>query len=264
MRDFCGIGLRVDSARYIPSNLLFRNGNVSEERTVSCYELVIFLKDGGASVINGKKYPILAGSVRFHRPGDNVYSYRFGDIYVLHFEADDAERARVAFAALPSFVRFPDVDGEVALFKDIIVSFLGKKDFECSAYLWSLLFGIKKRALAAQDRKDGSTLAILRYIEAHFTENITLKSLSERFHLHPVYLQRLFKEKHGLSPLEYAQKLRIDRAKTYLIASDITVEQIAEAVGFCNASYFIKVFREAVSMTPTSYRKKALLPEELI
>lgn len=264
MKDFCGIGLCIDSARYIPANLLFQSGNVSEERTVSCYELVVFLKDGGASVINGKKYPILAGSVRFHRPGDKVYSYRFQDIYVLHFEADDAERARNAFADLPSFVHFPDVDREIALFKDIIVSVLAKKDFECSAYLWSLLLGIKKRALAAQDRKDGSTLAILRYIEAHFTENITLKSLSEQFHLHPVYLQRLFKERHGLSPLEYAQKLRIDRAKTYLIASDMTVEAIAEAVGFCNASYFIKVFRCVTASTPAGYRKRAHLPPVII
>lgn len=264
MKDFCGIGLRVDSARYIPANLLFQSGNVSEERTVSCYELVLFLKDGGAAVINGKKHPILAGSVRLHRPGDKVYSYRFQDIYVLHFEADDAERARNAFADLPSFVHFPDVDDEIALFKDIILSVLAKKDFECSAYLWSLLLGIKKRALAAQDRKDGNTLAILRYIEAHFTENITLKSLSEQFHLHPVYLQRLFKEKHGLSPLEYAQKLRIDRAKTYLIASDMTVEAIAEAVGFCNASYFIKVFRAVTSNTPAEYRKRAHLPPVII
>ena len=264
MKDFCGIGLCVDSARYIPANLLFQSGNVSQERIVSCYELVIFLKDGGASVINGKRYPILAGSVRFHRPGDRVYSHRFQDIYVLHFGTDDGARARDAFADFPAFVRFPDVDREVALFKDIIISFLARKDFECSAYLWALLLDVKKRALAAQDRKDGSTLAILRYIEAHFTENITLKSLSEQFHLHPVYLQRLFKGKYGLSPLEYAQKLRIDRAKTYLIASDLSVEAIAEAVGFCNASYFIKVFRNVTSDTPAGYRKRAHLPAELI
>ena len=42
------------------------------------------------------------------------------------------------------------------------------------------------------------------------------------------------------------------------------MEAIAEAVGFCNASYFIKVFRNVTSDTPAGYRKRAHLPAELI
>lgn len=259
MKESCGIGLRVDSARFIPANLLFRNGNVSAERTVSCYELVLFLKDGGAAVINGKKHPILAGSVRLHRPGDVVYSYRFGEIYVVHFEAEDEETGKRALGELPSFIRLPDFDAEAEIFQNLIAGFLSKNDFDCSAYLWSLLLSIKKHALAANDRKDGGVTSMRKHIEAHFAESLTLGDLAAAFHLHPIYLQRLFKEKTGLSPSEYLRRVRIERAKMYLVSTDMSVDGIAEAVGFCNASYFIKVFRAVTSNTPAEYRKRAHL-----
>ena len=264
MKETCGIGLCVDSARFIPANLLFRNGNVSDERTVSCYELVLFLKDGGAAVINGKKYPILAGSVRFHRPGDRVYSYRFQEIYVVHFTAENGGASKSAFAELPPFIHLPSMDVEAEIFRNMIAGFLSKNDFDCTAHLWHLLLRIKKYARAAGGRKDDTVTAILRHIEAHFTEKITLGGLADAFHLHPIYLQRLFKERTGLSPLEYTQKLRVERAGVYLVSSNMSVDEIAEAVGFCNASYFIKVFHSITSNTPAQYRKKAYLPPELI
>ena len=67
---------------------------MTKARTVKCYELVLFLKDRGAAVINSVKYPITAGPVRFHRPGDRVYSYRFNEIYVLHFDVDNKEKGK--------------------------------------------------------------------------------------------------------------------------------------------------------------------------
>ncbi|MBQ8509437.1 MAG: hypothetical protein IJ493_05955 [Clostridia bacterium] len=47
---------------------------------------MLFMKDGGKYAIGDAVYPISAGSVRFHKPGDIVYSHRYSDIYVVHFD----------------------------------------------------------------------------------------------------------------------------------------------------------------------------------
>ena len=63
MDEYTGIGIYVDVARFVPANAFFKESNVSKERTVNCYELVFFLKDGGAFVVNGKKYPIILNNL---------------------------------------------------------------------------------------------------------------------------------------------------------------------------------------------------------
>ncbi|MBQ8439859.1 MAG: helix-turn-helix transcriptional regulator [Clostridia bacterium] len=262
MSYVAGLGLYIDTARFVPTNALFRHGDITEERTVQCYELVLFLKDGGYSVINGKKYTIAAGSVRFHRPGDRVYSYRFNEIYVIHFTVDDEQKGKEIFDSYPHFIKLPDAEAEIGIIKKLITALVSQNDFDCVCSLFELLDRIKVQfTLQQQNSQKTIVERVKKYVEEHFSEKITLEELGHQFHLHPVYLQRKFKAETHLTPSEYQKKVRISKAKAYLLTTDLPIDEVSALCGFCNTSYFINAFKERENVTPFKFRQRTDMVE---
>lgn len=256
--NYCaGIGINIDTARFVPANMYFKDCIMTKERIATCYELVLFLKDGGAAVINGKKYPISAGSIRFHRPEDKVYSFRFNEIYVLHFDVDNTEKGKKIFDSLPSFITFPDIEKEISIFKNLIAALIEQDDFECMKCLWTLLGRIKEQfQLQETNNKKQTTFQIKKYIDENFHKQLTLAEIAEKFHMHPVYIQRKFKKEAGVSPAEYQKNVRLTKAIIYLQTTDLSIEEISELCGFSNSSHFISVFKKSEGMTPFQHRQK--------
>ncbi|WP_145048821.1 response regulator [Paenibacillus xylanexedens] len=109
----------------------------------------------------------------------------------------------------------------------------------------------------AQLRKEqskGDISKIKRYIDSHYTENISLKSIAALFYVNPVYLGRLFRKSYNLYFNEYLLELRIQEAKKLLRQTDLRMYEVAARVGFQNADYFVTQFEKIVAMSPTSYR----------
>ena len=247
----------IDTARFVPSNLLFKCGDITEERTVTCYELVIFLKGGGYSVINGQKYTISAGCVRIHHPGDIVYSHRFHDIYVVHFTVDNEQKGKEVFGRFPRFFKLFEAEYELNLMKKIITALLSKNDFGCTLSLFELLESIKEKFESQQqNNKKIFAAKVKKYIEERFSKKITLDSLAHQFHMHHVYLQRKFKEETGLTPFDYQKQIRLSKAKEFLLTTDLSVDEISDLCGFCNPSYFINVFKKIEHVTPLQFKQQ--------
>lgn len=72
--------------------------------------------------------------------------------------------------------------------------------------------------------------------------------------------QRRFKQATGHSPLSYVQQLRVDRAKTFLEDSDLSVEAISWRVGYEDVAFFNRLFKRTTSLTPTAYRQRFSIP----
>lgn len=96
----------------------------------------------------------------------------------------------------------------------------------------------------------------MQYIETHYYEKITLDQLAEMVYLSPAYLSRIFKKETGTTFNDYLIQVRIGKAKSLLHHKDLRVTDIAEAVGFDDQSYFTKVFRRIVGVTPLKYRQQ--------
>ena len=260
MRYSVGIDMEIIKAAYVPhvqTNNFFNICNPTQKRTAQRYELVMFLKSGGATVINGKRYPITAGSIRFIRPGDEVYSYRYEDIYMMHFIVKNQEQWVKAFAPIPSFISLPDVETELSLFPKLIAAFIEQKEFECMSILWLLLSRIKaQHKTQRRNNTAATTYQIKKYIDENYSEQLTLEKISQKFHMHPVHVQRKFKKELGISPCEYQKKVRLAKAVIFLRTTDLSIEEISELCGFSNASHFISVFKTSEQMTPLQYRQK--------
>ncbi|PQP81434.1 DNA-binding response regulator [Paenibacillus sp. PCH8] len=104
------------------------------------------------------------------------------------------------------------------------------------------------------EQSKGDITKIKRYIDTHYTENISLKSIAALFYMNPVYLGRLFRKSYSQYFNEYLLNLRIQEAKKLLRQTDLRMYEIAARVGFQNADYFVTQFEKIVKMSPTAYR----------
>ncbi|MGX7106176.1 helix-turn-helix domain-containing protein [Hutsoniella sourekii] len=109
---------------------------------------------------------------------------------------------------------------------------------------------------AAVQMKNDGIAKIQRYIRNNYGDRITLDSLSEIIGINKYYMIRLFKQKTGLSPIDYLIHIRLAKAEQLLVQSETTISQIADIVGFHSPSHFSKTFKESNQMTPSDYRKK--------
>lgn len=127
-----------------------------------------------------------------------------------------------------------------------------------------------KRALEGSKSAGGSTLAgapsnkrtnhpevnkILDYIEQHYDQDITVKSLSQYVMMGENYVSALFKKKMGKTLIHYLHEVRIARARDLLEETDLPVHEVGARVGFLNDNYFIKIFKRIVGQTPSQYRQ---------
>jgi transcriptional regulator GlxA family with amidase domain len=94
------------------------------------------------------------------------------------------------------------------------------------------------------------------WIRNNLHRRISVDDLTERVPASKRNLTRIFKAATGESPGEFIQRVRIDRAKALLETSDRPVEQIAELIGYVDASAFARQFNNQTLMTPKEYRNR--------
>ncbi|MCT4687220.1 response regulator transcription factor [Vallitalea sp.] len=95
----------------------------------------------------------------------------------------------------------------------------------------------------------------IKYIESNYNKDISMKLMADIVFLNPCYFSELFKETIGVPFSDYITQLRINKAKELLSTTHFTNYQIAEKVGFKNATYFNVVFKKNEGLTPKNYRK---------
>ncbi len=96
----------------------------------------------------------------------------------------------------------------------------------------------------------------VRYIDAHFTEDITLEQIAEKSGITPNYFTKLFRECFQVKLWDYITAKRIDRAKGLLSSGDMTVLDIAVSCGFHNTANFNRAFLKFTGITPSAYRSR--------
>lgn len=94
------------------------------------------------------------------------------------------------------------------------------------------------------------------YIEIHLEDPLTLAILAQAIGYSESHLSRSFKSEMGLGVSQYIRTARIEKAKTLLETSDISVAEIATLLHFASSSHFSGHFREQVGLLPQEYRKK--------
>ncbi|MBE6846097.1 MAG: helix-turn-helix domain-containing protein [Ruminococcus sp.] len=97
---------------------------------------------------------------------------------------------------------------------------------------------------------------VREYLDENFTNSINLDELSDIFFISKFYLTREFKKTFGTTIIQYILNKRIEYAKELLVYTNKSVEEISDACGFSDQSYFSRQFKKAENMTCLAYRKK--------
>ncbi|MGI5899542.1 MAG: helix-turn-helix domain-containing protein [Christensenellales bacterium] len=98
--------------------------------------------------------------------------------------------------------------------------------------------------------------SIIKYMNERFADpNLNISAIADEFGISSVRLSLEFKEIIGMNPSEYLLLLRMEKSKSLLAGTDMCIKDIAAAVGYYDASGFIRRFRRQFAMTPLHYRR---------
>lgn len=152
-------------------------------------------------------------------------------------------------------VRRTDLDSDPDFEKNVIENALHFKTSlkELEDYL--IQFAVRKPERVPREGFSAMIKNICDYMDAHFSEQISVESVGEAFNRTPNYISSKFKKEVGKSFTDYLIELRIQKAVSMLKYSDIPISEVAEKVGFSSYAYFSRTFRKHTGKNAGVYRK---------
>ncbi len=106
------------------------------------------------------------------------------------------------------------------------------------------------------DSKNEHIMRIIRYIDEHITENITLTSISKEINLSREYISNKFKKEMNTTLTEYINKRKMLLAKDLISRNNMGLKDVAEYMGYKNYNYFSRLFKKYYDITPVGLKNK--------
>lgn len=229
------------------------------------YQVFHTHKGCGRCIIDGREYILKPGTIalmdfgvchRYETAGD-VWEYEwvnFSSKWVTHFYQIINPDGFIVYD-LDNSTELTSVLGEIGACIGVLTL---KSYVHCSALVFRLLDAFAQYASSRQvqhlPHNHSRISDVIKYIDDHYAEKLTLESLAEIAYLSKYYFLRTFVAQVGLSPYQYINSVRLTRAKALLDNTTMSVEEIGWAVGYGGAKNFIRSFKNATGQTPKQYR----------
>lgn len=248
-----------------------------------CYELYYLYSGERYYFIQDKTYHVTGGSFvlippnEIHRTG-NLGNFGY-DRMLIHFSRELLEDY---LAVEPSINPYENLEEDIHLIslnpqeQNFVETLLhtmeleyNQNQFRETAYIKLTLLQLllflnnckpseQDSALTEINNTQKTMFEILGYINNSYFEEISLETISARYYLSTYYFSRTFKEVTGFHFVDYLNNVRIKEAKKLLLNSNLSVNEIASAVGFNSNTHFGRVFRQITGCSPSAYKKKEL------
>lgn len=108
------------------------------------------------------------------------------------------------------------------------------------------------------DRVDSRVRVAVDFINDNYASKITLAKLAEMSYVSENYFSKLFMRVMKQNVTDYITSCRIEKAKEFLLQTDIKIGKISEMVGFEDPAYFHRMFKKYTGMTPNKFRSAVL------
>ncbi len=251
--------------------------DVWKEYNITCpFSKLYFIKKGECELmIDGQRYHASAGQC-FLIPAHTKHSYyhineNYIEKYWMHFEFKTGDAQALKSLRLPYFVTVPascaaEIDtrfqnifslaastdtasrlrekAEILSLLGTYISLAQKNDYQ------SALPASETAASSAQTIHD-----VINYMNSHLSEKVTVEELAALLHVHPNYFIRMFKAYMGVPPLNYLNRLRVERAKSLLENTTLPVSIIMTGLGFDDISSFSSFFKRYTGYNPRLFRE---------
>lgn len=250
-------------------------------RFIYDYEIELVTNcDGGYMIENDEKVAVQKGTLIFRRPGEKTRGVMRYSSYILCFDHKknsrilkteyDLMKAKSYQKTIshPLIDHLPRVSNtrhyarNLNMFKEILNAYInphiGSVEY-LNAIVIQILYHMNQEnheIILHSHKKSEDIKGSIQYIECNLDKDLSLEVLSKQLHLSPTYYHQLFTKIVGVTPKKFVIRSRINAAKDLLIHTDYTVNQITDAIGFTNATYFSHAFKREVQLTPLKYREK--------
>lgn len=236
------------------------------------YELEYIVSGKATETVNGKSYPVGAGTVTLLSPVDfhtysgidkahplSVITVRFRDLFLPKMLRHDVymhKDAKIADISDPSFRML------VQLLLDEYKGNGYAKDTLLMNGIVNVCALVMRRVLASTEEENTATRehspiqeAVL-YVRTHFRDNISAEAVAKTVHLSPNYFSEYFKKQTGEKFSVFVLKLRVEFAANLLRISELSVKEVAYESGFNSAAYFSNTFKDFYGISPERYRRE--------
>lgn len=252
---------------YYYGSLTHCGSNWRENNILCPFCKIYFITDGECEIkIEGKAYHGHKGRM-FFIPSQTRHSfYHINDNYVtkywIHFEVKAWDNQLTQNLNLPYYIDIKDDREVVKHFEDIFDQ--ARENTLASAFrLKAGILSLLSDYIACSDcnqvtlyeENHPEFYSLISYINDNLHIRLTLDDLSGRMHMHPNYFIRLFKSRMGTTPLNYINKLRMERAKALLENTSLPVSELMLLVGFEDLSSFSNFFKHYSGYNPKVFRK---------
>lgn len=162
------------------------------------------------------------------------------------------------------FINAEDNPMIVTLIRAIFEEMQHKKEYHADCVkgiVYSLLFEIARfngrQAMEVRSKSGGLQLErAIEYVENHYQNNFKILDLAVECHMSETHFRRVFQEKMNMTPIEYVNFVRVKKACELIDKTDISMEDVAEKVGFVTPSTFNRNFRRIIGTSPYQWKKR--------
>jgi len=214
---------------------------------------------GGASIcsVGTGSYFLAEAGLLDQRPATT--HWRYFDDFAAHYPAIKLERKK--------FITHKDrlyCTGSVNAVRDVMLHFVEQlfdsavADEVARHFMHEIKRSYESLLLAAapQDsHHDELIIKVQEWLQTNYSHNVNMQALSSQFGLNVRSFNRRFRQAANKTPVAYLQEVRINQARELLKHSNLSIAEIAFAVGYHDVSYFTGLFHHLHSVTPNAYRR---------
>lgn len=172
------------------------------------------------------------------------------------FEVLEAMRAVESTRKIPIIVVTGKIltESEMERLNQGVAAVLAKGLFSIEETIGHISVALEQKRRISAEAKRLVRLAMV-YLQENYSEPITRRDIAKHIGITEDHLTFCFRQELGITPIHYLQRYRINQAKRLLKESNQTITEIAFNVGFSDSSYFSRIFRREIGMSPEIFRQ---------
>ena len=253
--------IKNELLQIIGAGIVYPDKNYGYKKVRDCHIFEYIVKGEGHIESEGRVYDVKAGDCIIGRQDRFVRYYSDKDVpYIkLWFSAKGkfVDNLFDSFA-LTSAVTVATVDMQ-SQFEGVLAELEnGKYSLEeMSHRILDIFFAVhcNSNKTGEPHEKPSDVKYIKSYIDTYINGDVSLERIASHFNTSVKKIIEVFKREMGMTPHRYIKEERLRSAKRMLEGTENTVTEIAQALNFCEQSYFSAEFKKAFGMYPTEYRK---------